>query len=276
LEYDPVPEFRDRFLNKVDDDRITSIDQNAWRYIAGKTELTTEDFEILRGLYKAEIAYVDSKIGELYGVLERTGLLENTCIVVVGDHGENIGEHGLMDHQYCLYETLLNVPLIIRYPDGNGGEIVESPVETRDIFPTVLDVADIKLPASNAISDNSLRTSPAREYVISEYRVPQPSMESLEAQVGRLSREVLKYDRALRSVRRREWKLIEGSDGSIELYDLESDPLEYIDCSSEHPQKIELLSSIFDEECVPLSKDPNINAEMSEVSRRQLEDLGYI
>jgi arylsulfatase A-like enzyme len=196
--------------------------------------------------------------------------------VVVGDHGENIGEHGLMDHQYCLYETLLNVPLFIRYPGGGRERVVESPVETRDVFPTLLDVANVELPDDEAVSENSLRTNPGREFVVGEYRAPQPSMESIESQIGSLPRRIRKYDRALRSIGRDGWKLVEGSDGTVELYDLDDDPGESTDRSEERPEVVEELSAALDDDEIPLSREDSADVEMADSSRERLEDLGYI
>jgi len=276
LEYDPVPEYRERFVPGIDEDRIEGIDQDPWEYIAGRSELTEADFEILEALYEAEIAYLDERIGELHDALERAGLLEETCIVVVGDHGENIGEHGLMDHQYCLYETLLNVPLLIRPPGGGNGNTIDAPVETRDLFPTILDLADIRRRDDGEVSNDSLLTSAGREYVIGEYRAPQPSMESIESLLGSVPPTIRSYDRALRSIRTDRWKLIEGSDGTVELYDLDSDPGETADRSTDRTETVTELSAVLDEEGIPRSRESREDVAMSEASRERLEDLGYI
>jgi arylsulfatase A-like enzyme len=276
LEYDPVPKYRERFAPRIDENRIAGINQDPWEYIGGESELTDADFEILEALYEAEIAYLDEKIGELYDSLARAGLLEETGIIIVGDHGENIGDHGLMDHQYCLYETLLNVPLIVRPPGGDGGSTVEAPVETRDVFPTVLELADVDPPDGSEISYNALLASPGREYVIGEYRAPQPSMESIASMFGSVPEAMRAYDRALRSIRTDRWKLIEGSDGSVELYDLSSDPGETTDRSSERPGTVAELSARLDAEGVPKSPASRTDVEMAEASRERLEDLGYI
>jgi arylsulfatase A-like enzyme len=276
LEYDPVPEYRERFAPGVTEDRIDEINQDPWEYIGGKSAVTEEDFEILGALYEAEIAYLDEKIGRLYDSLDQSGLLEDTAIIIIGDHGENIGDHGLMDHQYCLYETLLNVPLLIRPPGGRGGETIETPVEARDVFPTVLELADAVHPDDAEISENDLLTSPGREYVIGEYRAPQPSMESIASQLGSVPRQMRKYDRALRSIRADRWKLIEGSDGSVELYDLAADPDETTDRSDERTETVTELSALLDEEDIPTSPESREEVEMAETSRERLEDLGYI
>ena len=78
--------------------------------------MSEEDFAILRGLYDGEISYVDSRIGQLYNWLQEAGLLCNTLLIITSDHGENLGEHQLMDHAYCLYDTLLRVPFVVYFP----------------------------------------------------------------------------------------------------------------------------------------------------------------
>jgi arylsulfatase A-like enzyme len=62
--------------------------------------MTDRDFEILRSLYRAEIAYLDRRIGELVDLLEAHGESEDTVFLVTGDRGETFADHGLMDHQY--------------------------------------------------------------------------------------------------------------------------------------------------------------------------------
>lgn len=276
LKYDPVPEYRERLAPDVNKERIEEINQDPWEYIGGRSTLTDEDFEILKLLYQAEIAYLDNRIGQLYDALDQADLLEETAIIIVGDHGENIGDHGLMDHQYCLYETLLNVPLFVRPAENRGGEIVEAPVETRDLFPTILKLANAEPPDDGVISENDLLSSPAREYVIGEYRAPQPSMDSIGSLLGTVPPRMQAYDRALRSIRSDRWKLIEGSDGSVELYDLNLDPGEVSDRSSEHPETVDKLSEVLDREDIPKSYESREEVEMTTASRERLEDLGYI
>ncbi|MFC6939942.1 sulfatase [Salinirubellus sp. GCM10025818] len=276
LEYDPVPKYRERFATGVDEERIEAINQDPWEYILGKSHLSDEDFRILESLYEAEIAYLDERIGQLYDTLEQLDLLDETAIIIVGDHGENIDDHGMMDHQYCLYETLMNVPLLVRPPGGGEGKTVEGIVETRDVYPTILDLAGIRESDDTEVSNNSLLASPEREYVIGEYRAPQPSMDALESQYGNLPRSMREYDRALRSVRVGDWKLIEGSDETVELYDLGEDCGETVDLSTEHPDTVAELSDILDSEDIPISPASQGRVEMSTSSRSRLEDLGYL
>jgi len=94
LEYRPPEEFAEQFLPEgISYDEAMDIPQDAWRYIAGKAELSDRDFDVLRSLYRAEITYLDHRIDELKQLLETHGEWEDTVFVVTGDHSENIGDH---------------------------------------------------------------------------------------------------------------------------------------------------------------------------------------
>src|SRR5207244_6426116 len=72
-----------------------------------------------------------------YTPLFRTGLLDNTVLVFCSDHGENLGEHGLMDHMFSVHDSITGVPLIVRYPGEAQRGTEHGLVQTLDIFPTV-------------------------------------------------------------------------------------------------------------------------------------------
>jgi arylsulfatase A-like enzyme/Tfp pilus assembly protein PilF len=98
-------------------------------------------------LYEGEVAYVDSVIGNLLRALEGNGLFQNTMIVLTGDHGESLGEHGEKMHGYLAYNTTLWIPLLIYYP-SSPHRVVGQNVSHIDIFPTVCDGLQIKKPAA--------------------------------------------------------------------------------------------------------------------------------
>jgi choline-sulfatase len=94
--------------------------------------------------YDGEIAYADSALGTLLAYLKKTGAYENALIVVVGDHGEGLGEHGEDTHGIFLYDSTLHVPLIIKQPAQRAGaRVVNAQVRTTDILPTVLDLLGV-------------------------------------------------------------------------------------------------------------------------------------
>jgi len=97
-------------------------------------------------LYDGEIAYADMALGSFLSYLKQHGWYENSLIVVVGDHGEGLGEHQEETHGIFLYDSTLHVPLIVKLPRGDGERVVESQVRTTDILPTVVELAGAARP----------------------------------------------------------------------------------------------------------------------------------
>jgi arylsulfatase A-like enzyme/Flp pilus assembly protein TadD len=89
--------------------------------------------------YVGEIAYTDKVVGRLLSWLEQRGLKDHTLVVVTGDHGESLGEHGEDTHSYFVYESTTHVPLIVRTPWGQRGRSTAQ-VSSVDIMPTILDL----------------------------------------------------------------------------------------------------------------------------------------
>lgn len=84
--------------------------------MAGGLPISNSEWDIIKSWYDGEISYLDHCIGELVNFICDEGLFDNTLIVITADHGENLGEHELAGHHFCLYDTLLHVPLIMSYP----------------------------------------------------------------------------------------------------------------------------------------------------------------
>jgi len=99
------------------------------------------------GLYDGEIAFTDSQVGRLMDWLDSRGLTDNTVVVVVGDHGESLGDHNENEHGFFVYDSTVHVPLIVKAPGGGvEGNRVPAPVRTIDIMPTVLDLIGLDAP----------------------------------------------------------------------------------------------------------------------------------
>ncbi len=84
----------------------------------GGLTVTPRDLEHLRLQYAENLAYADHQVGRLLDALDAAGLRARTLVVVTGDHGEGFREHGLMLHTATLYDELVHVPLVVRFPDG--------------------------------------------------------------------------------------------------------------------------------------------------------------
>jgi arylsulfatase A-like enzyme len=281
LEYDPPREYAEPFLPTDSSyEAATAVSQDAWSNVAGELDLSDHQFELLRALYRGEIAYLDDRIGELReAITDATG--RETVFVVTADHGENIGEHELMDHQYALYETLLRVPLIAEGGPFDGGGSVDDLVQLTDIAPTLLETADIDdARARNQFQGQSFhpdRDADPREYVFAEYLAPQPSMDALVERVGTLSPETRRFDRSLRSVRTEATKLIRSSEGSTECYRLDEDPDERHDLSERQPELATQLDAQIDEWLDSFEQtEEKETVDIDDETRDRLEQMGYI
>jgi choline-sulfatase len=159
--------------------------------------------------YVAEIAFVDSQIGRLFDALERRGLLDHVVVVVAGDHGESLGDHGEDDHGIFVYESVLRVPLMMRVP-GLAARRVGAVVRLTDVMPTVLDLAGLPAPPADGVSLRALLTGQKADL-------------QLEAYSESLYPERLGWS-ALRALREGRYKLIDAP--TPELFDLDRDPFE--------------------------------------------------
>ncbi|MGA8299173.1 MAG: sulfatase-like hydrolase/transferase [Terriglobales bacterium] len=98
-------------------------------------------------LYDGEIAYADSQLGHFISTLKKDGIYDKAIIVIVGDHGEGLGEHGEDTHGLFLYDSTLHVPLIVKLPaEAHRGDIIDRLVRTTDILPTVLSLTNTPAP----------------------------------------------------------------------------------------------------------------------------------
>lgn len=280
IEYDPPDKHAKRFLpDDISVSEARGVEQDAWAYVTGETSLTERELEALRGLYRAELAYLDERIEDLYALFDDAGLLDETLFIVTGDHGENIGDHGLMDHQYSLHETLLHVPLIFSGPGFDSGSRVESPVQILDLFPTILDTVGASFDGED-YPGRSLREFdqlPDKRTILSEYIGTQPSIKTLRERYD-CERDVSTFDRRLWAVKFANEKYIRGSDGSERLFDLREDPGEQTDLSNRNPDRRRIMAEKLDERVENLSEttyDDNESAMDTETEQR-LEDLGYL
>lgn len=237
---------------------------------------------MLRGLYRAELAYVDDQLAALRSALEEAGEWEDTLFVVCGDHGEHIGEHGFFGHQYNLYDTLTNVPLVLHGGPFTDGGHRRDLVQLLDLPATLLETVGIDDPAlgTQQVGQSLHPDSDAdpREAVFSEYVAPQPSIDRLEARFGEIPDRVREYDRRLRAVRTHEYKYVCGDDGFERLHHLETDPMERTDVSEAEPAQVQAMRDRLEERFEPFGTSEATTAEtpMRDGTKERLADLGYL
>lgn len=169
-------------------------------------------------LYDGEIAYADSAVAHWIAFLKKAGVYDNAIIVVTGDHGEGLGEHGEDTHGLFLYDSTLHIPLLVKMPGGSAGQnekrsgtVIDAQVRTTDILPTILSTAGVAAPAE--LNGESLlpliegKTSSSNRELFAETDYP------------------LRWDWApLKALRADNTKWIEAP--RPELYDLQADPKE--------------------------------------------------
>ncbi|NKE36699.1 sulfatase [Natronococcus sp. JC468] len=281
VEYDPPREYAERFLPEgASYEEATAIRQDPRAYDCEDYELTEREFSLLRGLYRAELAYTDDQLARLREALESAGELEDTLFVVCGDHGEHVGEHGFFGHQYNLYGTLLNVPLVIRGgPFTDGGRRREL-AQLLDVPATLLDTLGIDDPELlEGGHGRSLRpgASERRDAVFAEYAAPQPSIDRLEDRFDELPDRVRAFDRRLRTIRTRGEKYVRGDDGFERYHDLEADPGERTDRSADRPDRVRELRRRLEERFDGLEEaDAGGEVAMQAGTEERLADLGYL
>lgn len=120
-----------------------------------------------RDLYDGEVAYLDHQVGRLLDYLESRSLLEDTLLVLVADHGESLGEHGVLFRHVGLHDTIVHVPLMVRWPGRERqGRRLDGLVQTLDVFPTILQAAGIAPPQTDG---KDLKGDAARRAVFAEH-----------------------------------------------------------------------------------------------------------
>ncbi len=177
--------------------------------------------EIIHGYY-ASVSYVDAQIGKVLEYLKTSGLDKNTVVVLLGDHGWHLGDHGLWC-KHTNFEQATCSPLIIRFPGAPESVICKSPTELLDIFPTLCDAVSIEKPES--LQGESLlpiiigKTTSVKNFAISQY--PRGNKMGYSLRTDRYRLVEWHKDNYRSSDEYNSDNVI-----AIELYDYKADPLE--------------------------------------------------
>jgi len=260
------------------------VNRDPLQYLAGNMPMSEEDFTVLQACYDGALASLDAEIGALVAWLRRRGMLERTLLIITSDHGENIGDHGLMSHAYSLHDTLIHVPLIVRYPElFSPGQRVTQQVQLTDLFPTILDVLGLDVPrVRQEVQGVSLLapTSDTSEerLAYAEMLAPHPSVASLNRRTGAPEHTPHPaIDRALRCLRTPATKVIWASDDNHALYDLRLDPHETTNLYTREPQRAKEYLDLLEAGRPPVGAPPLPPAPpMDPDMRQRLRDLGYL
>ena len=192
------------------------------RHNLGVKRIPTEVIEALSGLYDAEIACLDHEIGRFTDTLRAEGLLDDTLLVITSDHGEYLGDHSMIGHEFGLYRALRHVPLVVRLPGGaRAGEVVDEVVRLEDVYATIEEVC--RLPAPRSIDGRSLLGNVSGRHAVGMRGSPYRMLERLR-QEEKLVFDPAPFSVGLSAVFDGKMHRIVYSDGRTEVYDIESDP----------------------------------------------------
>lgn len=215
--------------------------------------------------YHGEVLYTDFWLGRLMLGLVRRGVQERTLVVITGDHGEGLGQHGWVEHGRHLYDEQVAVPLLFHWPERiEPREPIGVAVGLVDAAETITSLAGIGPPhraVSTPLAATLLEGAEPPEATLFGYR-------------RRLSPQVRRNGEMF-SVRQGRWKYIAGVEDHEELYDLETDPGELRNVAVRRPDVARRLRALLVEKRA--SAPPRRpEALLSDEERRGLEALGYV
>ncbi len=248
--YWPPEPFRSKFLpSDVSEDEAKSISplksvEECIDIRVGRLDLAPRKWSIQKALYDGCTAAVDDRIGRLREYLENKGLLDDTIFIVTSDHGDVQDEHPPhVEHHLCAYDELIRVPLIMRYPKAlPKGRIVKWITQTLDIFPTILDILNVKDEEYRRTIQGysilpAIDDEPRRGFAFTEYMKPLQQFFLMWSRHPDF--DIRSYNYMLKALRTLKYKYIWYSNGADELYDLENDPAEKHNLSDDVPNVTE-------------------------------------
>ena len=213
-------------------DSSTQPQRNAvWRVHSEMNLCTEEDMKRAIAHYMGQIRYVDDSVGRLVGALKRMGKAENTVILFFSDHGELLGDYGMVRKNPTFYECLTRIPAILSMPDGRWkGVCFNGLTEEVDLTPTVLDVLGIQIPPTMVgkswAKDLDSKNYAGKETVISEAGGGAPTLKKpIEGLALKAPRLPTSFGPGA-MIRKSNMKLSIYADDRCELYDLSTDPKE--------------------------------------------------
>jgi arylsulfatase A-like enzyme/Flp pilus assembly protein TadD len=218
--------------------------------------------------YDGEIAFVDLQVGRVIKYLQTQDLYTNTLIVVAGDHGESLGEHGEKTHGFFIYDATLHVPLLFKPPDSFSPrtKVVKEAANLADLLPTVLEV--LGLPKPGDVQGKSL--VPEMEGKQS----PSPPENYAETYLPRIH---FNWSE-LRSIRFRQYYFIDAP--KPELYDTNADPRELKNIYSQQRavanELRKRLTTLITRYSAKDGRTASVRTGLDPVLTEKLKSLGYV
>lgn len=263
--YDPPEVFRKRLAPEAQDALLGSM-EHLTPLTVGLRQAETAEAERIARLYDAGFAYADAQLAELEGELLTRGLDDDLVWVVLSDHGEAFGEHGLFQHSGRVDEEMLRSLLLWRLPKAarrgalRGGRTIDTALSTAALGATLLQLVGLE-PLPTRTERPRLESflgcldGSAEQPVVARTAGPGPTT----------------------SYREDGWKLVHyARSGRYELFDLGSDPNEQRDRAASEPEVLERLqAALADYRRIERPQGSSRRVTLTPELREELEALGY-
>jgi len=268
LAYNPPVEFMMPFVYgyrgkmkppfNPDNEELEKIRQGAQKF-------SDEDKNFIIGLYNGELSFVDYSLGRFFDYLKLNQLYDQSLIIITSDHGEEFWEHGSFEHGHSLYQELLSVPLLIRFPHAeNKGMVVKTRVSLADIAPSVMAYLGIEA---------SLQAG-GRSFIKMPGAVVKPAAREVVAELNRIGD-------PLEALYRDQYKLILNiTSGGIQIYNLADDPGEKRNLFGQKqnypPEIVDQMRAVAEKIQKLSQENKPLPAKISPEIIRKLKALGYL
>lgn len=267
--------------------------REAYRWAAPLPKgLNKKEAQVLSDMYDAEVAYQDDYLQKLFAMLEKRANKENTLTIIVGDHGDGLGEHQYFGHAFVAYQELVHVPLIMHWPARvQEGQVVTEPVSTRRVYHTLLDAVP-NLPEYENLNTAEVRGLSLHEVAqgrdvedataFTEIYPPLNFVRAIEHRQPELIESFGCLD-LRRAIIKNNLKLIMLDDEPNELFNLHQDKLELQNIIHQRPadkavlsQQVNRIVGAVETQRDSLLSGTPLNLEHDEELLKRLRGLGYI
>jgi len=286
LPYYPAFKFRRKFGLKNTEFQDVEYLQKNFKQIRSRPEaLSDQQLYTLQCLYDACVATADYRLEKLLKILRRPQLRDNSILAVTSDHGEHLGEHGLLNHWFSLHDILLKVPLIISCPSKiPQAQRIKPQIQQHNLMYTLLDLIGYQdssispdLIKTNSLLEIAAGNIPAPEFTYAEHARPVLNLQEIRRHNPSFNDEHLISPK--QAIRTNQFKYIKYGSGLEELFNLEQDPGETKNVITQYPKVAENLKQqltlLHNQDSIKQKNPVNITDFDPEIKKR-LSDLGYI
>lgn len=295
LPYRPPRDFLRKIAPDVERDRAAyrfmgRFNADAARWASPvESPLTLWEYHVIDSFYRAEIAYQDAQLHQLFEYLRTSGKLEDMLVIMVADHGEGHGDHDFFGHSFVVYQELVHVPLVIHYPAAfPAGTRIKTNVSTRRIFHTILETAGAQPPLAeddpNANIDaltlaraTNGRADSENNLVFTEAYPPDTFVSLLRHHQPDIIRQ-RSLDQVRRGIYQDDHKLAVAGNHVEGFFDVHNDPREHHNIAAAHTDTISSLQVHLNQftELTKTMRPENMNGTLDPNLLRHLRALGYI